>query len=168
MKKTFDDFITAYKSASTEIKRVIDSEEIGLFAEKLLEDKKYVNVKLNLIVLISNRLLDIIEDEDLDKDLMDIGINETDRQSIIIKIKIFIKEILEKNQENKPGEALDINKEIKEAEAIIGALEPIRTMSGDKEATKENVYSSTQSSILTRLTGSNQTKSSDTPKWGSE
>jgi len=84
MKKDFSQFLAAYNQASQNIKNVIDSEEIGLFVDTLAVDP---SLKPKFLIIISNRILDLIPDSELISQLEQIGFAEPEK---IAQIKNFV------------------------------------------------------------------------------
>lgn len=164
MKDTFNEFIVAYKNANQDLKDIIDSEIIGIFVDELLENKVKNNLKSKLIVLVSNRLLNIIQNSDLINNLIEIGIPEIETKSLSSKIENFVQKTLEKNVE--PEGPINIDKEIKETEAVLNSMNHIRTMSGDKEAIKETVHVSSQFDLFGRK--DKKVNDSEETRWGTD
>ncbi len=148
MDSQFEKFIEIYNNSSPELKNFIDSDTIGLFVEKLISGKNYLNLKQKLIVLVTNRLLDIISEEELLADLIKIGIASTDTETLFSEIKNFI----DNTAQGKTATTVikPIEKEISETVATIAGLESIRTMASDsgQVSPEEKVHTSTQSAIL--------------------
>jgi hypothetical protein len=139
MNNTFSQFLAAYNQASQNIKNVIDSEEIGLFVDTLAVDP---SLKSKFLVIISNRILDLIPDSELISQLEQIGFAEPEK---IAQIKNFV------TLKTTTTTANTISSEIAEAEAVLETLSPIRTMAGDSRHTPapaESTYTSMQSAIL--------------------
>lgn len=148
MDSQFEKFIEIYNNSSPELKNFIDSDTIGLFVEKLISGKSYLKLKQKLIVLVTNRLLDIISEEELLASLIKIGIASTDTETLFSEIKNFID-----NTANGIGVSTvikPIEEEIAETEAVLDTINPIRTMASDSGQvnTEEKVHASTQSAIL--------------------
>ena len=149
MNDTFTNFLEAYTKAPQNVKDLIDSEEIGLFIDTLLSDTPVVVPKQKLMVIISNRVLDLMPDSQMIEQLENIGLVEPEK---IAQIKNFV------NTKVSVGSAENISSEIAETEAALGAINippihSIRTMAGDGkvvgyQSTQENTYSSDQSNLL--------------------
>ena len=141
MKDIFSEFVEAYKKAPQEIKQIIDSDKIAIFIDEILKDNKdYSKHKSKLISLVTYRLLEIIDRNYLINNLKEAGITEPELLSS--KIENFVQEALGDNK--KPEEPINIDKEIKETEAVLNSMNHIRTMSGDREVAKEAVHVSSQ------------------------
>lgn len=148
MDSQFEKFIESYNSSSAELKDFIDSDAIGLIVEKLISGKGYLNLKQKLIVLVTNRLLNIISEKELLADLIKIGIASTDTETLFSEIKNFIN-----NTAKGMGVSTvikPIEEEIADTEAVLDTINPIRTMASDSGQVnpEEKVHTSTQSAIL--------------------
>lgn len=88
MNTKIEQFFEAYTNAPEELRTLIDSEKIGEHAEKLLTlIDKDATLKPALIILFSNFVLDVIDKEELQKDLLAIGIEDRETPMIISKIE---------------------------------------------------------------------------------
>lgn len=152
---TFTDFLAAYTKASQNIKSLIDSEEIGLFVDTLLTESDAALPKPKLLVIISNRVLDLIPDSLMISQLEEVGLSQPDK---IAQIKNFV--ITKTGTSN----TLNIKSEIAEAEATMETISTIsasvpkppvnsiRTMASDSQvgyhSTEEKVHQSDQSHLF--------------------
>lgn len=161
---TFEQFIEAYNKADIKIKDIIDSEQIGLFVDKLLSGTESVALKPRIMVLISNRILNITNNETLLKYLETVLPDALDRKKIISEIDSFIKSLTETSTDNSIDTMDTISNEITEAEAVLNSISPLRTMSSDSDISKqENVHSSSQFDLLRK-----KDDSENSPRWGSD
>ncbi len=67
---------------------------------------------------------------------------------------------------HKPNEPISIDKEIKEAEEVLSSINHVRTMSSDKEATKETVHVSSQFDLFGRK--DKKGNDSEETRWGTD
>ena len=161
---TFEQFIEAYNKADIKIKDIIDSEQIGLFVDKLLSGTESVALKPRIMVLISNRILNITNNETLLKYLETVLPDALDRKKIISEIDSFIKSLTETSTDNSIDTMDTISNEITEAEAVLNSISPLRTMSSDSDISKqENVHSSSQFDLFRK-----KDNSENSPRWGSD
>ncbi len=147
MKDTFSDFLAAYAKAPQNIKDLIDSEKIGLFADSLLAKSAAIIPKNKVLVILSNRVLDLIPDSLMIAQFEEIGLAQPEK---IADIKNFV--ILN------TATTRNIASEIAETEAALGEINippihSIRTMASDGkmvgyQSTQESTYSSDQSNLL--------------------
>lgn len=144
MNDTFSTFLAAYTNAPQNIKNLIDSEEIGLFVDTLLTDSTTVLPKQKLLVILSNRILDLIPDSVMFSQLEEVGLSELEK---IARIKNFV------TLKMTAADDTNISFEITETEATPQSLSPIRTMTGDNKqigyaSLTEPTYTSIQSAII--------------------
>ncbi len=159
MDSKFEEFLEAYRKASPELKAVVDSDKIGLFIDDLLKNTNYLKLKSKLMILTTNKLLGVIKDKDLFDALQTLGVDEQTTQSIAVKIWSFIGTTDIKNSDSQ-----DITQDIAEAEAVLNAIEPIRTTPTITPIDQDKTYTSTQSAILNeKMQGEG---SPDTVRWG--
>lgn len=161
MKDKFEEFIEGYKKTSPEIKSIIDSDQIGLFVEKILVNTNYVGLKPKFGILVTERILGVTEESELSDLLIKLGISSGDIQSLLFEIKHFVDSILNKsNQKTDITTDAEVIKNIAEVEAVFDTLNPIRTMANDNQMIgqqyKEKMHTSTQSAILNESKSSGQ------------
>jgi hypothetical protein len=161
MNKKLKEFTEAYSSATAETKEFIDSNTIGLFSEQILNNTSYHSIRQKLIVILANRFLEIITNEEVLSDLLTAGISADTAIEIMPKIKSFIEQS-QKNSLTRSTPTKTLPDEIAEAEA---ALNSLRTMNTDRKAIEEATFPSQQDTILTNKNSSAPTNS---PRWGSE
>lgn len=145
MKKDFQQFIASYSSASDEIKALIDSDKIGLFADKIVTEQEGTQ-KRDIIVSISNRILNITSDSELVDDLEQLGISSES----IAKAKAFVEQ---KPEIKEDTPTTSIAEDLAEIEKSLHQISPVRTMASDGKqigysSTTEDTYSSSQSNII--------------------
>ncbi len=165
MKNTFNQFLAAYKQAPLSLKQFIDSEEIGIFIDTLPGNELNKTNKQKLLVLISNRILNVITEEILLTELLQFVTEANEVQLIYSKIKDFVAEILKRTASTSNTTDLMSN-EIAEAEAVIESLPQFRTMQ-TLASNNEAVYTSTQAAILQEGAGLPvpPPPSSNEPRW---
>jgi len=153
MNDSFSKFLAAYSDAPQNIKDLIDSEEIGIFVDTLLTNNTPVPPKQKLLVILSNRVLDLLPDSQMISQLEEIGLSQPEK---IAQIKNFISlKTAAVTTDNSILESTktDVANEIAETEAAMEKISPIRTMAGDSKqigysSTTEPTYTSTQSAII--------------------
>ncbi len=165
MPDSFSQFLEAYSKSNQDIKNIIDSDSIGVFAESIQTDKTNSKQKRQIIVSISNRILDIYNDTSLVDTLDKAGINPEN----IEKAKAFVEDLLSSKKQPtvatiNPVQTIEVTPAVAQADNAIEIkpiINPLRTMATDGkqvgyQSTEEPVYSSVQTAIINES------------KWGSD
>lgn len=166
MRDLFKEFVEKYKNSPQEIKEIIDSDKIQIFVDdSLKETGAHSKHKSKLISLITYRLLDVVDQNYLISELELIGLGN-EKNSLSSKIENFVKETLGHNIKES---VMDIEEEIKETEAVLSTLNPIRTMSGDNDLFKqEKVHSSSQFDLFGLMGKRKEGTEKTSPKWDTD
>ena len=144
MSDTFTRFQEAYQAADQATKDLIDSEQIGLFADEIVTTTEDGKQKRQIIVILSNRILDIITDSEMVDGLEQLGIGAES----ISKAKAFVDQ-----KDTVVAPISSIEEDLAEIEKSLHQINPVRTMASDGKqigysSTTEDTYTSTQSAII--------------------
>lgn len=149
----FETFIKAYQEASPELKAFIDSDQIGDFCIKLLENSGFEHQKKSLILLLSSYFLSNFSESNLIDGLAKTGLSNDFIITNLDRIKEFIKKDINTLNSNA------IENEIAETEAVLNAIKLNDSLS-------EPTYTSTQAAILEESRKlQNQNNSSNPDRW---
>lgn len=167
MNTKFHKFFNLYQATDSKTKDFIDSNIIGIFAEKLTTDNP--KLKSKIIVITTNLLLQISTEEETLTDILDLGLKAQTTMQYFNNIKNFV----DTNSFNITLPNLittnaSIQNEITETENYLKSLENIRTMASDQKQSlpqSEATFPSQQDNILTNK---NSTAPTNSPRWGSD
>jgi hypothetical protein len=164
---TWETFQTTYRSASPEIKAVIDSELIPICVHNLEKNQQIDRSHYRDVVkLYSLFILNAIDENTMVEEMKKIGI--PDSRVVFYNLQICREKtpLTFASYDEPTDEPVDLSADIAEAEAVLNTTQPIRTMANDMQTNKthpENIYSSTQNAILNEY---RQKSSGNVPRWG--
>jgi len=147
MSDSFTRFQEAYSASDQATKDIIDSEQIGLFADEIITMSEDTKQKRQIVVSISNRILNIITDSELVDELEQLGIPAES----IAKTKSFVDQKTAAGVTTAPTSSLAAD--LAEIEQSLHQINPVRTMASDGKqigysSNTEDTYTSTQSAII--------------------
>lgn len=169
MRDIFEDYMMAYQKAPQNIQQLIDTEEIGEFADAIITQYSIpATTKRPLIIIVSNRVLGIITDQDITTSLQELTLSPEVVAGLTAKIGTFVQSKTGTTvQPQIPVPTAPVQTIPKPAtlaeQARATATIPIppilqkqgiptfRTMAGDMAKTQssgDKVYTSTQDAIL--------------------
>lgn len=175
MPHNFEEFILKYQKLPLGVKAFIDSEEIGIFSDKLIRDFNLsIETKASLIVMISNLVLNIMPKESLGNNLIQLGIGFEDSHKIYTAVVTFLTEkgvLIEGNIPTKaPPVPQKQNQEVEIKKPEIPAT-VVRTMSHDMATIRpgsETVYRAASQADILNKDLPTQPVSDTTPRWESD
>ncbi len=150
----------AYYKSPQEIKDVIDSDTIGDFTRDLVNGTGYENQKSKIILLVASALLQTISSDEIESQLIRLGIEENTVKEFGPAIKKFLNILLHSIS----SQLNTLPDEIAEAEAALSAIPQVRTMP-QSPAGSEPVYTSTQAAILHESTAAPAATDPSGPRW---
>lgn len=156
MKNSFEDFLTAYQQAPQAIKQIIDSEAIGIFVDSLITDDLSLEThKRPLMVITSNRLLNIIPEASISTLLQEFISDSQVNSKISTQIQGFVRSKIDGVVTNTvtavdatPSPKIPLNTT---ESSVQTSIPHVRTMAADmtkSQTSGEKVYTSTQEAIL--------------------
>jgi hypothetical protein len=182
MQPNWETFQAAYQSTSPEVKAFIDSEEIGIFIEALIQSGKVpMTLKPKMLILISDYCLGIKNSNELGSTIVQLGIPfELSHQLYSYIITFLVQRgvtIGPTMVTPAPPEIQNpLSSEIYTVEQEIVALNMVRTMAHDMDEAKghpviktpasEVVYQSSQEDILQPAAPAPVVN--ETPRWDTE
>ena len=156
--KTVDSIQVTYSLNSTQVATLENNLFLVFLGLTPVSDLQPILVKnLNLP---EDTVLNILDD------LASVLIKDDILQSLLLIEKTMKEDVTLLKNEEKKEVKVSIDKEIKEAEEVLSSINHVRTMSSDKEATKETVHVSSQFDLF----GRKDKKGSDSEetRWGTD